>query len=67
MKKIILALAKTGRPQQITMIGVGAGAARLTPYHPKVPADVIKKVEAFRKDIIAGKIKTPFMGEKLID
>ena len=67
MKKIILALAKTGRPQQITMIGVDAGAARLTPYHPKVPADVIKKVEAFRKDIIAGKIKTPFMGEKLID
>jgi basic membrane protein A len=67
MKKIIMALAKTGKPKQVTMIGVGSGGARLTPLHPKVPADVVRKVEAFRKDILAGKIKTPFMGQKLLD
>ena len=49
------------------MVGVAGGGARLTPFHSKVPADVIKKVRAFEKDILAGKIKVPFDGKKLLD
>ena len=67
MKQIVLDIAKKGKPKKIYMIGVGGGGSRLTPYHPKVPADVIKKVRAVEKDILAGKINVAFDGKKLID
>ena len=66
MKQMVLDLAK-GKVKKINMVGVKAGGARLTPFHSKVPSDVIRKVRAFEKDINDGKIKVPFMGKKLLD
>ena len=66
MKQIVLDIAK-GKVKKINMVGIAGGGARLTPFHSKVPADVIKKVRAFKKDILAGKIKVPFDGNKLLD
>ncbi len=66
MKQMVLDIAK-GKHRKVYMIGVTAGGARLTPFHSMVPADVIKKVRAIEKDILAGKIKVPFDGKKLID
>ena len=66
MKQMVLDLAK-GKVKKVNMVGVAGGGARLTPFHSKVPADVIKKVRAFEKDILAGKIKVPFDGKKLLD
>ena len=66
MKQIVLDIAK-GKVKKVNMVGIAGGGARLTPFHSKVPADVIKKVRAFEKDILAGKIKVPFDGNKLLD
>ena len=66
MKQMVQGIAK-GKVNKINMVGVAGGGARLAPFHSKVPADVIKKIRAIEKDIIAGKIKVPFDGKKLID
>ena len=66
MKQMVLDLAK-GKVKKVNMAGIAGGGARLAPFHSKIPSDVIRKVRAFEKDILAGKIKVPFDGNKLLD
>ena len=66
MKKMVQGVEK-GKVSKFNMIQQKDGGAGLAPFHAKVPADVIKKVRAIEKDILAGKINVAFDGKKLLD
>ncbi len=66
MKKIVLDMRK-GKIKKLYLVGVPDGGAELAPFNKKVPADVAKRVRAVERDIKSGKVKVPYLGDKLID
>ncbi len=66
MKKIVLDMKK-GKVEKLYLVGVPNGGAELAPFNEKVPPKIAKRVRAVEADIKSGKIKVPYLDQKMIE
>ena len=66
LKRLVLDIMK-GDVKKAYLLGMREGGATLAPFNRKVPSDVAQRIRAMEKELMAGKIKVPYLSEKLID